>query len=227
MENETAQRISNSISKVYFGIVFLCLIAEIFEKRSMVAIFKPLLIPTIFTMYFITSSKKYWVYLLALFFALSSNILLLFTIPKFLVYGSIAVLVFFILAIVVVFNRVPKILLLPFIIATIPFLFIFSSLINLTMTVDSPSFIPSAINGVLLSVFAGLALSSYVMNDCKSNSWLAISTLLFVVLAFLFTIQKYYLANIAFQPMSAVVFSFAHYSFYKFVIESEMASEIT
>ena len=193
----------------------------------MVAIFKPLLIPTIFTMYFITSSKKYWVYLLALFFALSSNILLLFTIPKFLVYGSIAVLVFFILAIVVVFNRVPKILLLPFIIATIPFLFIFSSLINLTMTVDSPSFIPSAINGVLLSVFAGLAFSSYVMNDCKSNSWLAISTLLFVVLAFLFTIQKYYLANIAFQPMSAVVFSFAHYSFYKFVIESEMASEIT
>lgn len=199
----------------------MCVIAEIFGLRLMLMTAKPLLIPTIITWYLLTSSNKNWVYILSLIFALSSNILLLFMDRIFLVYASVTILLFFILAIVVVVRSYYKFLLLPFIIATIPFLFIFSSLINLTMTVESPSFIPSVINGILLSTLAGLALSSYVMNDSKANSWLAISTLLFVVLAFLFTIQKYYLANIAFQPISAIVFSFAHYAFYKFVIESE------
>jgi hypothetical protein len=63
------------------------------------------------------------------------------------------------------------------------------------------------------------------MNDNKANSWLAISTLLFIVLVFLFMIQNYYLANIAFKPMSAFIFAFAHYTFYKFVMEAE-ANEI-
>ncbi len=221
MNTATTDSTAKFVSKAYFGIVFMCIISEVFSLKQMLSVFKPMLIPTILVLYLLTSSKNNWVYISSLFFALSSNVFLLFSTPVFLLYGNLAILLFFILAIMLVLKRIEKFLLLPFIIATLPFLFIFSSLLNLTMTTESPSFIPSAINGLLLSVLAGLSLSAYVMNDSKANSWLAISTLLFIVLAFLFMIQKYYLANIAFQPISALVFSFAHYAFYKFVIESE------
>ena len=68
---------------------------------------------------------------------------------------------------------------------------------------------------------SGIALSGYILNDNRQNSWLAISTLFFVVLVILFLIEKYYLSNIVFQPMSALLFALAHYCFYMFVVESE------
>jgi hypothetical protein len=77
------------------------------------------------------------------------------------------------------------------------------------------------VNGFFISIFSGIALSNFVMDDNKQNSWLIISALLFMVLVFLFMFQKYYITNIVFQPLSALIFSSAHYAFYKFVVESE------
>ena len=200
----------------------MCVISEVLELRNLLVVFKPLLIPTLIIWYLLTSAYKNKFYIISLIFAVLSNVFLLYNTHEFLLYGNVAILIYFILSIVVVLKGIEKFMLLPFVIGTLPFLFIFSCLINLTMTMESPSFIPSSVNGLLLSTLAGIALSSYVMNDNKANSWLAISTLLFIVLAFLFVIQKFYLANIAFQPISAVVFSFAHYTFYRFVLESEV-----
>lgn len=225
MDKAQSNNAPKIVSNAFFAIAAICVVAEIFEFRQWLLIFKPMLIPTLMTLYMLQSSQRSWIYIFSMLFTLASNIFLLYNTFEYLLYATIAVILYRILAIILVAKYIDKFLLLPFIIATLPFLFIFSCLLNLTMTVESPSFIPSVINGILLSILAGIALSCYVMNDNKANSWLAISTLLFIVLAFLFMIQKYYLANIAFQPMSAVVFTFAHYTFYRFVIESESPSD--
>lgn len=221
MEVTTSNRIPKFIAKVYFAISAILVVSELFELKKSIVLFKPLLIPTLIILYFLTSAKRNLLYIFALFFALFSNLFFLSDSPKFLLYGILAFMIYRILSIILVIKLVDKILLLPFVIATLPFLFIFSCLINLTMTSDSPSFYPTIINGLLIAALAGIALSNYVMNDNKANSWLAISTLLFIVLVFLFMIQKYYLSNIAFQPISAFVFAFGHYTFYKFVMEAE------
>ena len=106
-----------------------------------------------------------------------------------------------------------------------PFIFIFSCLLNLTLSTEAPEFYPACINGLLISALSGLSLSNYVMNDNKMNSWLAISSLLFVVLVFLFMIQKYYISNVVFQPISALIFGFGHYTFYRFMLEAEKPAE--
>lgn len=221
METSTNNSTPNLIAKIYFAVAAVLIVAELFEFKSTLFFFKPLLIPTLMVWYFLTSAKRNWLYLLSLFFALLSNVFFLHNETYSLLYGIIAFMAYRILSIFLVVKLVDKILLLPLCIATIPFLFIFSCLINLTMTSDSPSFYPTIINGLLIAVMAGISLSNYVMDDNKANSWLAISTLLFIVLVFLFMIQKYYLANIAFQPISAFIFAFAHYTFYKFMMESE------
>jgi len=207
--------------QIYFAITAVLVICELFKSQEMLLIFKPTLIPTLIILYFLTSVKRNVVYIVALGFALISNIFLLWESIDFKVYAIVAFMIYRILSIVVVVRLVDKILWLPFIIATLPFLFIFSCLINLTLTSDMPSFYPTIVNGLLIAALAGIALSNYVLNDNKANSWLAISTLLFIVLVFLFMIQNYYLANIAFKPMSAFIFAFAHYTFYKFVLEAE------
>jgi hypothetical protein len=221
LETLTSNRLHKLIVQIYFALTALLVICELFNYKQILLIFKPMLIPLLIVLYFLTSSKKNVMYILALAFALLSNIFFLSDAPIYLVYGIIAFMAYRILSIIVVVRLVDKILWLPFIIATLPFLFIFSCLINLTLTSDMPSFYPTIINGLLIAALAGIALSNYVMNDNKANSWLAISTLLFIVLVFLFMIQNYYLANIAFKPMSAFIFAFAHYTFYKFVIEAE------
>ena len=221
LDTSASNSTPNFFAKIYFAIAVVCIVSELFEFKQILLFFKPLLIPTLMVWYFLTSTKRSFLYLLSLLFALLSNVMFLFNEPYFLFYGIIAFMIYRIVSIVIIVKLVDKILFLPFLIATMPFLFIFSCLINLTMPSDSPSFYPAIINGLLIAGMAGIALSNYVMNDNKANSWLAISTLLFIVLVFLFMIQKYYLANIAFQPISAFIFAFAHYTFYKFMMESE------
>jgi hypothetical protein len=82
------------------------------------------------------------------------------------------------------------------------------------------------VQNVLISIFAGISLSGYVMNDNKQNSILLISALLFVLLQFSVFIEKFYLENEYSQvlrPLSMSLNAMAFFSFYRYVIEAEKA----
>jgi hypothetical protein len=83
------------------------------------------------------------------------------------------------------------------------------------------------LQNILISVFAGISLSEYVMNDNKQNSILLISAMLFVMLQFAIFIEKYYLNNeysYVLRPLSMALNGLAFYSFYKYVIEAEKSN---
>lgn len=222
MSTTTAQtRIDSFLVKLYFTAVFVCIVCEMFKWHEWLVFFKPILIPLLALLYYRTSTRRDLLYFASLVFAWASNLLLLSQTDQFLIPSHLCILLYRVLSIVVVVRLVEKLMAAPMIVGTLPFLFIFACLVNLTLTTDSPSFPAVVLNGILLSLLSGISLSVYVLNDNKAHSWLAISTLLFVVLAFLFMIQKFYLANLAFLPMSAFVFAFGHFAFYKFMIESE------
>jgi len=214
------------LTRIFFGITILLALSELFEWKDVFNILKPTLLPILMLLYLCKSQQKNIFYILALFFGWLSNISFMFTEKEFVVYGFLAFMCHRILCIVVTFRLINKFYLLPFIIAIMPCLFIFSSLLNLTLNPDAPEFYPAVANALLISILSGIALSNYVMDDSKINSWLAISTLLFVVLVFLFMIQKYYISNIVFQPISAIIFAFGHYTFYRFIIEGEKSNPL-
>jgi hypothetical protein len=215
-----------SLTILYFAIAVILLVAEYGKFKSLLFIFKPLLIPSLTLLYLTVSKGKCYWYLIALFFAFLSNVFLLFTDSKLLLYGIIAFLFYRIASIITIVKRGDKIVLLPLALATVPFLFIFSYLIYVMVNPNNPNFYPSIINDIIISIFSGLGLSHYVMNDSKQNSWLIISTLLFTFLVILFTVENFYISNEVFKPLSAVVFSLAHYAFYLFVRESENQTTI-
>ena len=210
-----------TVIKIYFGVTVVLAISELFGLKAVVFLFKPLLIPLLALLYILQSEKRSFYYIAALLFAWSSNIFLLSTTRDYLLHGIITFMLYRLLSIIVVVKLMTKFLFVPFIIAALPFIFIFSCLINITVNIEAREFFPTVINGILISVLAGIALSNYILNDNKKNSWLAISTLLFIALVSIFLFEKYYISNVMFQPISALIFGFAHYTFYRFVIESE------
>ena len=213
------------ITGIYFGIALVLMAAEVFANTAVLELFKPLLIPTLMALYYFTSEKRNLYYFVALFFAVCSNVFFLSTAPKCLLFGMLAFMVYRVLTIIIVLKLIGKLPFLPLFIACLPFIFIFSCLINLTMNALSTSFYPAIANGIVITILSGISLSNYVLDDNRTNSWLAISTLLAVVSVYLFMIQKYYFPNAIFQPISALIFACAHYAFYKFVIISEKQPE--
>jgi YhhN family len=206
---------------LFFGITAILIFAEYLKIQQIVFYAKPLLIPCLFTLYIIRSSKICPYYIAALFFAFLSNIFFMFPDAKLLLYGIIAFLFYRITSIFAVLKNGDRIALLPLFLATAPFLFMFSYLIDIMVPPENPSFYATIVNDVIISIFCGIGLSNYVMNDNKQNSWLLISTLLFTFLVILFMFDKFYLSFQIFKPLSALVFSLAHFAFLKFMEEAE------
>ena len=221
----TAQRISrvNTVIALYFIIAVILVIGEATKNRQIIATFKPTLIPLLAILYYLTSSKRDPVYFAALLLAVSSNILFLFT-GELVVYGIIAFLAHRILAIALVVKHTDKFHFFAFGIAIIPFLFVYIYLLDMTDSVLAAGFYPALANALVMSVLAALSLSNYVFDDNRRNSWLLISSLLFVVLMFIFVIERFYLENPVFRPLSVIIFSAAHFAFYKYLILSESGS---
>lgn len=144
-----------------------------------------------------------------------------FSEPKLLLYGIIAFMLYRLTSIIVVLKNGDIVALLPLSLATIPFLFMFSYLIDMMVSPDHPSFYATIVNDIIISIFCGIGLSNYVLNDSKQNSWLLISTLLFTFLVILFMFDKFYLSFQIFKPLSALVFSLAHFAFLKFMEKAE------
>ncbi len=208
-------------TSLFIVITLLLIIAEYFNIKDFVFILKPLLIPSLCLIYITTSIKKSTWYLVALFFAFLSNVFLLYSDSQLLLYGILAFLIYRLVSIYVIIRNGDSIYIVPLVLATIPFLFIFSYLIHIMISPDNPSFYATIINDFIISIFCGIGLSNYVMNDNKQNSWLLISTLLFTFLVILFMFDKFYLSFQIFKPISALVFSLAHYAFLMFMVEEK------
>lgn len=209
------------VNVLFFLITMVLIVAEYNQWPLVLYVFKPMLIPVLFCQYLKTAQKICYWYVVAMGFAFLSNLFLLSDSSQCVMFGIISFLFYRLATIATILKVGSPVILLPFVLATLPFIFIFSYLIYIIIPPDNPNFYSSIINDLIISIFSGLGLSQYVMNDNKQNSWLIISTLLFTFLVVVFMIQHFYLSNVVFQPVSALVFSLAHYAFYMFMKESE------
>ena len=112
----------------------------------------------------------------------------------------------------------------PFIIATIPLLFIFFYLFFTTADVPDNSYTLIVIINFLGAILGGLGISSYIHNDNKKNSLLMIAVLLFLGLQLVVFVERYYLSDLFLEyirPLAMLLNVLAFYAFYKYVIEAE------
>lgn len=225
MQNK--KTILNSLIIGYFVIAFFEVLAEYIVQKPLICSLKPAMPLFLILIYCIDSEKRNLIFIFALLLSSLTNLLFIPDIPTFLFYGILVFTLHRIVSIYLIFSLQKVIDYIPIVIATSPFLLIFFYLFSETVEIPQNSFYIIIIQNILISLFAGIALSSYVMNDNKQNSILLISALLFVMLQFVVFVEKYFLTNEfeeLFRPMAMTLNALAFFSFYKYVVTTEQSN---
>ena len=208
----------------YFVIAFFEVVAEYIVEKPIICTLKPVMPLILIVIYCIDSERRNLLFIFALLLSSLTNILFIPNTPTCLFYGVLVFTLHRIISIYLIFSLQKVIDYIPVIIATSPFLLIFFYLFSETVEIPQNSFCIIIAQNILISLFAGIALSSYVMNDNKRNSILLISALLFVMLQFVIFVEKYFLTNEfeeLFRPMAMTLNALAFFSFYKYVVTAE------
>ena len=221
------ENIIKSLTVGYFVMAFFEVIAEYFVNRPIICALKPVIPLVLIVIYYIESDKKNMLFIVALLLSLITNILFIPNTPSYLFYGVLVFTIHRIIVIYLIFHFQKVNDFIPLIIATTPFLLIFFYLFLETPEIPQNSIYIIIFQNLLISLFAGIALSSYFMNDNKQNSILLISALLFVMLQFVVFVEKYFLVNEfeeMFSPLAMTFNALAFFSFYKYVITAEKSN---
>ncbi len=158
-----------------------------------------------------------------MFFSLLTNLLFIPNTADSLFYGVITYTIHRIFLLILIFRIVKIKDYIPFLLATLPLGFIFFYLFAAS-DVPENSYYLIFFHNLIAAVLGGIAISSYIMDDSKQNSFLLISVLLFLGLQLVIYIEKYYLVEShshILRPLAMTLNILAFYIFYKFVIISE------
>jgi hypothetical protein len=218
------ENIIKSLTICYFVIAAIEIVAEYFASRTLICTLKPVIPLLLIVIYLMDSDKKNKIFVIALLLSSLTNFLFIPNTPNYLFYGVLVFTLHRILSIYLIFVHQKLKDYIPIILATSPFLLIFFYLFLETVEIPENSFYILVFQNLLISLFAGVALSSYVMNDNKQNSILLISALLFVMLQFVIFIEKYFLIDELeelFRPLAMSLNALAFFSFYKYIVTAE------
>ena len=210
------------ISSFYFIIALYEILAYFIFNE--IVVFSTISIPVLLIgLYFMSSAKRNVLFFGVLFFLLLENLCLLFCDAKLYV-GVICSTIQKIVLIILIFKLVKERNYLYLSIVSIVFLLIFLYLFSPT---HEPSYVDFKFlmkHNILTSVLGGLAVSNYIVDDNRQNSWLLISVLLFIGLRFMLFIQSFYLTDLTLPVIKPIIITlniFAYFTLYKFVIEAE------
>lgn len=221
------ENIVKLLTVCYFVIAFFEVIAEYFVDKPLICVLKPVIPLFLIVIYCIESDKKNTLFISALFLSLITNVLFIPNTPTYLFYGLLVFTIHRIIVIYLIFSHQKLNDVIPLIIATTPFLLIFFYLFLETSELPQNSIYLIIFQNLLISMFAGIALSSYFINDNKQNSVLLISALLFVILQLVVFIEKYFLVDEfveMFRPLAMTFNALAFFTFYKYIIIAEKKS---
>ena len=218
---------SKFYTALYITVSIMEILAEYFQYDLGKIILKPLMPVVIIAIYLNISNKKDWMFIVMMLLSVLTNVLFIPNSPKYLFYRLIAYTFLRFLMVYITFKISKLKDFIPLFIATSPFLIVFFYLFFEGSVIPEDTVPVIIVQNVLISLFAGLSLSSYVMNDNKQNSILLISALLFVMLQLVVFVEKFYLENEYSQilrPMAMTLNAFAFYAFLRFVLEGEKSN---
>lgn len=214
---------------LFFAVaVVVEVLANLLSFEAIIFAFKPLVVLLTMYLYWINSNERSWLFLCTLFFLLLTSILILFDSELFLNIGLFCILIHMslILLCVIRLNKIKDFV--PVIIATVPFIFVFSYLLTISDEIMKDSFFSLVAQNILVSIFAGLVLSNYFMNLDNYTPWLSIFGLVSIALYFIVFIEKCFLSDFPptyLRPLGMVLFATSYYTFYKFVIDAERLND--
>ena len=209
------------LTGIYFLVALVEIVAELNTDVSLISITTPLLMPLLIAIYWCSTKKINFQFVLALLLVWTANLLFISTSSGFITAATFFFLLYRILVMFIVFKtaRFPGYITL--IIGCIPFLLLNIFVANLTFTELGERFLLFAMHGIMMIVFGGYCLGNYILKSNKSNTYLLISTILFTAAQFILVIKIFYLSVNIFQPLAMLLFVSGQYLLYQYIVLEE------
>ncbi|WP_298223433.1 lysoplasmalogenase family protein [Flavobacterium sp.] len=205
----------------YFFIGFVEIIAELFKDYFFISASKPLLIPILIAIYWLSSKSRNPIFIIALLAVWMANILLISNSMTCFMVGTFFFLIYRILIIYLVLKTIKFPGYIPMVIGALPFLFMYLFVANLSHNELGYRFYMFIIQGMFMIFFGSLCLGNYIIKSNTSNTYLLISTMLFTVIQFVLVIKMFYADYNIFQPLAMLMYVFGQYLLYLFVLIEE------
>ena len=199
--------------------------AEFIENNSLQYFSKPFILPALAAFYWLSTKKQSSLYLAALLFNWVANILFVTINFKLLLVASVLFLLHSILILIKIFKEEKELSFVPIALGSIPFLFLFLSLINLVYeSIFGGQFYLILFQVVLMTLLGGYSLANFIIKNTISSKILMISSLFFGVNLFILGIKYYYIDFSFLKPISMIFFILGHYTLCYFMILRERAA---
>lgn len=210
----------NGLLGIYFFMALIEIVAEYSLSTFFVLITKPFLMPLLLIMYLIKRRKPNLIYITSLLFAWLSGVFLMFTHYQFVLIGTFFSLLFFgaIVYLVYTISRISNVIF--FVICCAPFLLGYLFFIVMANEQLENIYYLFVLQSICMIFLGGFASSGYILHPNRSNTYLFISITLFIV-SQLVLILKPRVSIHFYQPIQTMLYVFAQYIFYEYVVFEE------
>lgn len=206
----------------FFILSTIEIIGEFLYSDFLISLTKPLLLPLLLFLYWYDSSKVSKFYIVALLLNWCANVLFLSVVSEVIFVATILFMLSRFFIFITIFEKLRSLNFVPILIGSIPFLFLFTYLINLIYEeVFGYTVIVVLLQSLFMSVIGGFALGNYIMKNDEGSKYLLVGSLFFALNIFALGV-KYYFLDLGFlKPVSMIFFLAGHFIFLRFMLISE------
>lgn len=216
-----AQSLSNTVAWIFFSISLLDITGVVLNNSLLQLIFKPLIMPSLILLYYLSSKRKNKWYIVAIFFSFLGDVLLLDKSNMFL-FGIAAFLITQLLYVFIISKELPPSHWRTKLIASIPFVAFFIILIKVLKPGLGEFFLPVVIYGVAISIFGMVSLLNYFIRRDKSSLTLLFGAVLFILSDSMIALNKFYEAKALYGLSIMVTYILAQYLIFQYMLNQSV-----
>lgn len=216
------------ITITFFVASFIEIYAEYIKSISLQWYIKPALLPILIILYLFTSKKVSSLYIIALLFNWIANLFFISSELNIILMASLSFLLYRIFIIIKIFKDDNTLGVMPITLGSIPFMFLFLSLINIVYeNINSGQFLLMLFQTILMTLLGGFSLAKFIIKNDISSKMLLISSLFFGINLFILGVKFYFFDYVFLKPISMIFFILGHFIFYQYIILNEKDSHFS
>ena len=216
--------VKSKISKVLILLYFLVSLLEITgiinEKRILLYVFKPLIIPVLALVYIISIQKRNNLYLAALFFSFLGDVFLLYSTELYFMLGLSSFLITHLFYIAILKREIKSFTTKKLISAALPFITIFILLISLLYKNLEALLLPVIIYGITICAFGTISLYTYFEKKSNRTLMVVVGAVIFIASDSIIALNKFYESQSIYPIAIMVTYVFAQYLICRYMIKN-------
>jgi hypothetical protein len=211
-----------SILLLAFFIVSLFEIsAEFYENKLLIWMSKPLILPILIFYYCKRSKRISTFFIVALFCSWVANLMFIESAFQFIFYGVIFFLIYRILVIYIIVNKVRMPNSLPLVLGSVPFVFLYAIVTLYTYNTLGDNVYLFLLQGAFTIFLGGFSLGNYIMISNRPNTLLLISTMFMAFNQFIFLLKYYYDEVNLLQAVAMLLFILGQFLLTRYMFYTE------